>query len=198
MNNNITDGLTSPAPGEVLSGKPAEDETASQHKNPKINKKLPQVAKEFIIRIAATAIAVWIALTFVIGIYICHSDTCYPMVKDGDLCVTLRPQAPGQGDLVVYRHEGEIRFGRVAATAGDSIDIKDGVVWVNGYIALSDPLPDTYDGAAEAGYPLTVPENSVFVLSDNSYDTKDSRLFGAVPLSDCCGKVIFLMRRRGF
>lgn len=161
-------------------------------------KKLPREVKEFIIRIAATIIAVWLMLTFLFGVYMCHSDTCYPMVKDGDLCVTWRPEAPAQGDLIVYKHNEETRFGRVTAVSGDRVEIIDGVIWVNGYIAREELLYNSSNGVVEAKFPLTVPENSVFVLSDNIADTNDSRIYGAIPLDECCGSVAFLMRRRGF
>ena len=128
----------------------------------------------------------------------CHSDTCYPMVKDGDLCVTWRPEAPTQVDLIVYQHNGETRFGRVAAISGDRVEIKDGVVWVNGCIAMQEMLSHPSQDAAKAKFPLTVPEKSVFILSDNLSDSNDSRLYGTIPLDECCGSVIFLMRRRGF
>lgn len=98
----------------------------------------------------------------------------------------------------MYRHDGETRFGRVAATEGDRVELTGGVVWVNGYVARPDPLPEASDGSGGSVFPLTVPEGSIFVLSDNGSDTSDSRLFGAVPVGDCCGKVVFLMRRRGF
>ena len=146
-------------------------------------RKIPRRVWEFIIRVTATVVAVWISLTFLFGIYICHSDTCYPMVKDGDLCVTWLPAPPEQGDLIVYSHDGETRFGRVAAVSGD---------------ALSETLPDAYGIVREAAFPMTVPDGSVFVLSDNISDINDSRTLGAIPLGDCHGSVVFMMRRRGF
>ena len=161
-------------------------------------RKIPRRVWEFIIRVTATVVAVWISLTFLFGIYICHSDTCYPMVKDGDLCVTWLSAPPEQGDLIVYSHDGETRFGRVAAVSGDRVDIRDGVVWVNGFAALSETLPDAYGIVREAAFPMTVPDGSVFVLSDNLSDINDSRTLGAIPLADCHGSVVFMMRRRGF
>ena len=161
-------------------------------------RKFPRELREFLIRITATVIVLWFTLTFLIGVYICHSNTCYPMVKDGDLCVTWRPETPSQGDLIVYMHNGEPCFGRVAAIPGDKVTISEGIVWVNGFIAQAAPTTGSFDTAVEEQSPFTVPEDSVFVLNDNSSDTNDSRLFGTIPLSECRGSVIFLMRRRGF
>lgn len=177
---------------------PAEENVSEGQAAPKKKKRIPSQVREFIIRVIATAMAVWVTLTFLIGIHVCHSDTCYPMVKDGDLCVTWLPGEPSRGDLIVYRHNGETTFGRVAALPGDRVEIKDGTVWVNGYVALQEQLQMPENGAVAVEIPLTVPEKSVFVLSDNSSDINDSRLYGAIPFDDCRGSVVFLMRRRGF
>lgn len=176
-------------PVQGKEGKPA---------SPSDKKKLMREVREFIIRVAATVMAVWLTLTFLFGIYMCHSDACYPMVKDGDLCVTWRPDAPSQGDLIVYQQDGNASFGRVAAVSGDKVEIIDGVVWVNGFIAVQDRLYSVPKEADAVRYPLTVPENCVFILNDNPSNTNDSRLYGTIPLDNCCGSVVFMMRRRGF
>ena len=67
-----------------------------------------------------------------------------------------------------------------------------------GFAALSETLPDAYGIVREAAFPMTVPDGSVFVLSDNLSDINDSRTIGAIPLADCHGSVVFMMRRRGF
>ncbi len=161
-------------------------------------KGLAREVREFIIRVAATLVIVWLTLTFLFGIYMSHSDACSPMVKDGDLCITWRPAVPSQGDVIVYRHNGATGFGRVAAVSGDRVEIRDGVVWVNGYVAAQELQNSTLPGADAGEFPLTVPENSVFVLNDNLSDVNDSRTYGAIPIDECCGSVVFLMRRRGF
>lgn len=193
-----TDRPASPLPAaeQTAAAPVAEKEGSSASRSHKKNS-LREV-REFIIRIAATVVAVWLMLTFVFGIYLCHSDTCYPMVKDGDLCVTWRPQSPSQGDLTVYRQNGSAVFGRVVAVSGDRVEIVDGVVWVNGFIAVQDRQYPASKEADEIRYPLTVPEKSVFILNDNPSNTNDSRRYGAIPLDNCCGSVVFLVRRRGF
>lgn len=152
---------------------------------------------EFFIRILATVLAIWLLLTFVTGIFVCHTDTCSPMVKDGDLCVTWKIGTHTSGDLMIYHRNGRTKFGRVVAIAGDKVEIKDNVVWVNGYVAVQEPLANPFGGTPAVRFPYTVPEQSVFVLCDNTASVDDSRTYGAVSLADSQGKVIFLMRRRG-
>ena len=192
------DDAPSSEKSEEERGENVENTPEDIHRSAVKKKRIPRELKEFLIRIAATAGVIWLALTFLVGIHMCHSDTCYPMVKDGDLCVTWLPGSPSQGDLIVYKHNGETCFGRVAAVAGDRVEIVGGAVWVNGYIVQTGTVQNGTGSIVEAKSPLTVPEGSVFVLSDNSSDVNDSRLFGTIPLSDYRGSVIFLMRRRGF
>lgn len=170
-----------------------EPPVSGEHKKRAIS---PQ-AMEFMIRLGATALTIWLLLTFVTGIFVCHSDACSPMVKDGDLCVTWKPGAPSAGDLIVYSHDGMTRFGRVVAVAGDRVELINNTLWVNGFMAISEPLPDGSANELAVRFPYTVPENSVFVLCDNRADNGDSRTYGAIPLADVRGTVIFLMRRRG-
>ena len=161
-----------------------------------VGMRLPYAAA-FLLRVGVTAAAVWLLLTFVVGVYVCHTNTSYPMIKDGDLCLTFRPAAPKSGDAVVYRSEGETRFGRVVALEGDSVEINGEVVLVNGENVM---IPAVYPTSAEDSsitYPYTVPEGCMFVLHDFRSDTTDSRMAGAVPLRDCQGSIFFLMRRRG-
>ena len=176
---------------ESVSGR-GDAPAAETHK-----KKSLSPAVECLLRWGATALAAWLLLTFVIGVYVCHSDACSPMVKDGDLCIAWRIGVPSAGDLIFYRHDGQMRFGRVAAVAGDQVDVKDSTVWVNGYVAVQETSANVTVDTSSVRFPYTVPDESLFVLCDNRADNGDSRTYGAISLADCRGKVIFLMRRRG-
>ncbi len=160
-------------------------------------KKIISPPMEFLIRIFATIFVIWLLLSFVVGIFVCHTDACSPMVKDGDLCVTWKIGTPSSGDLMIYRHNGQTKFGRVVATAGDKVEIRDNVVWVNGFVAVQQPLGHLPDDIPAVRFPYTVPDEGVFVLCDNSASMDDSRIYGAVSFADSRGKVVFLVRRRG-
>ena len=81
---------------------------------------------------------------------------------------------------------------RVIALPGQTIDISDGHVYVDGelldepyYRGTTSPLP-----ASSIEYPLTVEENMVFVMGDNRNNSKDSRSsdLGLVPYDAILGK----------
>lgn len=176
---------------------PTPDETSEKPKKKKKKRSAGSYAVELALKLGLTALAVWLLCSFVIGVFVCHTNSGYPMVKDGDLCITWRLGELEQGSEVAFEHDGKTRFARVIAKAGDEVNIAGGTVMVNGYVALTDTVYDTPNEGSSITYPYIVPEGTVFLLNDFREDMSDSRSFGGVQLSDCKGKVVFVMRRRG-
>ena len=70
---------------------------------------------------------------------------------------------------------------------------------VNGYQPAEEVLYETYrDNESGIKYPVTLAEDEYFILNDYRDDTADSRAYGPIKASAIKGKVIFLLRRRGF
>lgn len=83
---------------------------------------------------------------------------------------------------------------RVIGVGGDTIEVKDGLVYVNG-TALDEPyLFADADGTREAtmsGEPLwVVPANDIFVMGDHRQQSADSRLFGPIPVTSVLGRAV--------
>ena len=154
-------------------------------------------ALSFLIKIGVTALILWVLLTWVVGLYVNHSNSSYPMLKDGDLCLTYKLGTVVRGDEVAYVHEDELRFGRIVGTAGDVVDVNDGSITINGYGVFEDAVYPTTAEGAKITFPYTVPEDTVFVLNDYRGDPEDSRVYGGILLKDLRGKVIMVLRRRG-
>ena len=152
----------------------------------------------FLIKIGVTALVVCLLCIFVVGIYVNHNNSSYPMIKDGDLCLTFKLAKLYVGDAIAYKHDGTIRFGRIVAMPGDTIDANEGILTVNGYGTIEDAVyPTTAEGIAIT-LPYTVPEETFFVLNDYRDDITDSRTYGAIPKSETKGKFMLLLRLRGF
>ena len=154
-------------------------------------------AISFFLKVAITALALAAVLRFVAGIHICHTNSAYPTIRDGEFCLTYRLADLKQGSMIVYKHNGEVRFGRVIAFGGDKVDIFNDYVSVNDYgISENVVYPTSPEGSA-ISYPYQVNADCVFVLNDYRSDLSDSRTFGGIPLDDVEGTVVFTMRMRG-
>ena len=102
------------------------------------------------------------------------------------------------GDIVVYTKDNVQYIGRIAAMPADEVEItEDGTLVINGYYqASTDTTP--YARQENADYPLNLAEDEYFILLDDRSSVLDSRTFGAVKLDDIDGKLLTLLRRRGF
>ncbi|MBQ6041214.1 MAG: signal peptidase I [Oscillospiraceae bacterium] len=170
---------------------------ANAREKPQKKRTAGYYAAAFFLKIGLTAAVLWLLLTFAAGVYICHTNSAYPSIRDGDFCLTNRLAKPEQGTMIVYRHDGAIRFGRIIAFGGDRVSLFTDYISVNdSCISDQTVYPNLLDGSA-VSYPYTVPENCVFVLNDFRSDLSDSRTFGGIPLEELQGAVVFTMRMRG-
>jgi len=137
-----------------------------------------------------------------------------PTIKDGDRIIVNKRaydwDKPGIGDIVtvaVYKNENEF-CKRIVAVGGETVEVKDGQVYVNSKKRSfktsedfgNDPneANQITDGVEKngsypvfgAGKPYRVPEGCYFVLGDNIQSGLDSRFYGAFPIDKIIGKVV--------
>ncbi len=110
-----------------------------------------------------------------------------PFVKvtEGGTAYPFHP--PNQGDVIVFRAPQDVSrdfVKRVIGTPGDTVEIIDGDVFVNGE-ALDEPYVTNKDSFTMA--PRKVPEGAFFVLGDNRRASDDSRKWGFVPQENIIG-----------
>lgn len=172
------------------------DEKAEKDKK---RKEALQNIKSLGINIGATALVLWLCLTFVFGIYIQTGEDMYPRVRDGDLVLFYRMDKEYDIDDVLTFTADETRYtARYVAMAGDVIDITDeGQLVINGNIQQEEIYYATFQMESSIEYPYTVPENCVFLLGDFRTNAVDSRIYGAVSIDNIDGKIITIIRRRG-
>ena len=96
--------------------------------------------------------------------------------------------------MVVFWAPGDPRksyIKRVVALPGDTVQIRDGVVWVNGDRLEEDYVADQYrDGQSRP--PITIPPDQFYVLGDHRNSSNDSRNWGPVSRSQIYGKAVFV------
>lgn len=97
-------------------------------------------------------------------------------------------------DLVVFHYPNDPSqsyIKRIIGIPGDTIEIKDGVVYVNGN-KLDEPyVPEEYRDSVPMARE-TVPADDYFVLGDHRSSSNDSRVWGFVGRKAIYGKAVFV------
>jgi len=80
--------------------------------------------------------------------------------------------------------------------AGESVEIKNGTLYVNEQPLLEPVFNRTYyynrGDFGREGRKIKVPQDSLFVLGDNSASSQDSRYWGFVPSGNLLGKAMII------
>ncbi len=104
--------------------------------------------------------------------------------------ISYRLRLPERGEIVVIRpqDDGAIPLiKRVIGLPGETIAVHDEQVFIDGQ-----PLEEPYLRVVTHGfYPITtIPDDAIFVMGDNRDRSRDSRMFGPVPVHDLIGRAL--------
>ena len=100
-----------------------------------------------------------------------------------------------RGDLVVVHIDGDAEkeefdiIKRVIALPGETLEIRDNTVIINGESAVDETSYLDPGTESEDFGPVTVPANEIFLMGDNRESSDDSRgSLGTVPTDDVVGR----------
>ena len=124
-----------------------------------------------------------------------HGTSMEPLLKDGQILVAIRGERfIKQGDIVAFYYNNQVLLKRVIGLPGDAVNIdKYGNVYVNGRMLNEPYIEKKSIGICDIKLPVTVPENSVFVLGDKRAVSVDSRSsdVGMIYSERTIGKIVF-------
>ena len=98
-----------------------------------------------------------------------------------------------RGDVVVFwypldRTKSFIK--RVVGLPGETVEIRQGIVYVNGKAVPEPYVPPQYEDMSDFG-PVTLPQDKYFVMGDHRISSNDSRVFGPVSSRYIYGRAVF-------
>ena len=129
-----------------------------------------------------------------LGTHRVASDSMEPTLRAGDV-VLVDPFSPhwrpyARGDLVVFHSpEGGLAVKRVVGVAGDRVEIRDAVLYVDGH-PVREPYVDLHASDALYYGPVVVTPHHLLLMGDNRPVSLDSRSYGAVSVDRVVGRVL--------
>ncbi len=155
----------------------------NKHKRKKIN---VGIFREVFVWTAEILLTVMVAmiLTSLLGFRISVvGASMSPTLENGDQILVNRFEyklfSPKQNDLIVFLPNGNEKshyyIKRVIAAPGDTVQVKDGNVYVNGEPFEEKAAVAAIENAMLAEEEITVGEDEYFVLGDNRNNSEDSR-----------------------
>jgi len=105
--------------------------------------------------------------------------------KRGDVIVFISPETPTK-DFIK----------RLVGSPGETVEIKNGSVYINDKPFMDSVFNQRYyynrGEFGEEGRSIKIPEDSFFVLGDNSASSQDSRYWGFVPRKNILGEALVI------
>jgi len=179
------------------------------------NKKRSAVREWIEAALVAAFLAFCIIRPFIVQAFKIPTGSMRPTLLEGDLILVnkfiygakipfTRLRLPGlrepkRGDVIVFIYPEDKKkdfIKRLAGLPGERVEIKSGTIYINGEPLLRADFNKRYyynrGDILKEGEELIVPEDSFFVLGDNSGSSKDSRYWGFVPKDNILGKAIVI------
>lgn len=129
-------------------------------------------------------------------------DSMRPTLQNGEIVLMNRliynASKPKRGDVIAFKPNGNenahYSIKRVVGLPGETVQIKDGTIYINGEEHVKDIYTFEIESPGIAEDPVKLSEGEYFVMGDNHTSSDDSRMadVGNVKREDIYGKVWFV------
>ena len=177
-----------------------------QHANEKAPRSTLRSWLSVLIIVAIVALLTLGLRTFVYVPYEIPSGSMEETIMTGDMVFSEKMsyyfRQPARGDIVTFADPevaGRTLIKRVIATGGQTVDLQNGHVVVDG-VVLDEPYTngkESYPLAHTApdvsiSFPYTVPQGCLWVMGDNRTASQDSRYFGPISANSVTGRAALI------
>lgn len=154
-----------------------------------------------LLRIGWIAFVIAVLLLVVCGVTVNSGNRMYPAFHDRDIVFYYRlAKDIKAGETVVFEAEhGQLLVGRVIAKEGDTVEIDERGLKINGYYQSEKYAQgDTVLFEGGIAFPVELKAGQYFVLCDDRSESSDSRTLGPINTDRIRGRVMLSLRQRDF
>ncbi|MCX6809382.1 MAG: signal peptidase I [Candidatus Berkelbacteria bacterium] len=153
---------------------------------------------DFVKTIVIVVILAFIIRVFIIQPFIVEGQSMEPTFHNNDYLitekVTYKFRTPERGEIVIFHPPDNTSVNyikRIIGLPGDTIEIKDGSIFVNSNELTEKYLNSDEQTALSQGNQekITLGEKEYYVFGDNRNHSRDSRELGPIPLDNLVSRV---------
>lgn len=150
-----------------------------------------KIVKEIIPYIVIIIVVVLIR-TFIATPVLVNGSSMYPTLKNNELLVLKKyDRSYARYNIVVLDYKNEKLIKRVIGLPGETVEYKDGILYINGKETDDDFASITSDFKSSELVKGTIPEGYYLVMGDNRNNSIDSRTIGLISKDDINGVTNF-------
>lgn len=149
-----------------------------------------ELAQDF----SVAVIFCFFVITYVAQAFRVQGSSMLPLLVDNERIIVnkfvYRFRPIERGDVVVFWYPADPAVSfikRVAGRPGDTVELRAGLLYVNGRLVREDYVASAFRDSVTLG-PVTVPAGYYYVLGDHRNSSNDSRAWGEVPERYIYGK----------
>ena len=183
-------------------GKVLEMREEEKVKKPLLSEKAKKEIREWVVSLVSAAVVVLLVSNFLCTIIRVDGGSMLNTLHDGDRLyvnvLDMKLNGPERYDVVILHYPG--RKGnfvkRVIGLPGDTLEVKEGVLYINGEAVeeeyLAEERTQKFHGASSNFGPVEIPEDQYFVMGDHRDHSNDSRQVGLIDRDMFVGKATYI------